>query len=263
VIACGSVCTPQILHNSGIHPPALGRYLCEQSIAFCQIILKRSLVENIPKRLQPLVDAHKKKNKTDPLPIPFNDPEPQVTMPYDTHHPYHTQIHRDAFSYGDVGPRADPRVIVDLRYFGKQDIHKDNRVEFADVVGDKEDRSVTDLYGMPQATFFVKRSPADAARDHDMMLDMCKAAHVLGAFLPGSNPQFMEPGLALHITGTTRLGKDPETSVADAHSKVHGFDDVYVGGNGCIPDSTACNPTLTSVAYAIKAAEHIVANLKQ
>lgn len=107
-----------------------------------------------------------------------------------------------------------------------------------------------------------------------MMLAMCEAANKLGPFLPGSYPQFMEPGLALHITGTTRLGKVDEGqlehppqevleySVANQYSQVHGHKNLYVGGNNVIPDSTACNPTRTSVAYALKAARNIVKDLK-
>lgn len=37
IVACGAVCTPQILWNSNIRPNALGRNLSEQSIAFCQV----------------------------------------------------------------------------------------------------------------------------------------------------------------------------------------------------------------------------------
>ena len=47
--------------------------------------------------------------------------------------------------------------------------------------------------------------------------------------------------------GTTRIGKDPKTSVANAESRVHDIDNLWVGGNGCIPDATASNPTRTSV----------------
>ncbi|CUA66777.1 hypothetical protein RSOLAG22IIIB_00225 [Rhizoctonia solani] len=302
IIACGAICTPQILWNSGFgdhggsspNPKgpelrALGRYLTEQSLAFCQIVLKRELVRSLlystptppsdDQNQDPLTPlgwskqeiesvrnkcrAHLERFPDDPLPIPFNDPEPQVNVKFTVegsgservYKPWHGQIHRDAFSYGDVGPRADPRVIVDLRFFGIQEISACNRVKFED--------KYTDIYNLPQPTFEVHRSEADAERDHDMMLDMCEAAHALGAFLPGSYPQFMQPGLALHITGTTCIGENDSNSVANKFSRVHGQVNLYVGGNNVIPDATACNPTLTSVAYAIYSAEEIVRTLKQ
>ncbi|KAK0485317.1 pyranose 2-oxidase [Armillaria luteobubalina] len=256
VIACGSVCTPQILWNSDIRPDALGKNLTEQSIAFCQIVLKRSIVETISTdpAYKDLIAEHREKHPNDPLPIPFDDPEPQVTIPYSSKYPWHTQIHRDAFSYGDIGPRSNPRVVVDLRFFSKSDIAEKNQVTFSD--------DHTNIYGMPQPTFCVKRSREDGDRDHRMMQDMTSIANILGRYLPGSGPQFMEAGLALQITGTTRIGNDTKTSVADPESKVHGFKNLRVGGNGCIPDSTACNSTLTSVAIAIKGAESVVAYLK-
>jgi pyranose oxidase len=276
VVACGAVATPQILWNSGFGEydlkkeaelPALGHYLAEQSISFCQIVLDRRLIDNIEdspyltEKLREKCRHHAKVFPNDPIHIPFNDPEPQVTMPYTKDTPWHTQIHRDAFSYGDVGPRADPRVIVDLRFFGAQEVNKDNCVRFSS--------KHTDIYGMPQATFEVVRNQNDADNDRRLMFAMCEAAKTLGDFLPGSYPQFMAPGLALHITGTTRLGKVekapegtkqeyPKDSVANEYSQVHGHPTLYVGGNNVIPDSTACNPTRTSVAYALKAARHIV-----
>ncbi|KAJ1304640.1 hypothetical protein OPQ81_005781 [Rhizoctonia solani] len=266
VVACGAVCTPQILWNSGfgIHDekpkatpelPALGRYLSEQSISFCQVVLKSSFINNIENspyltdELREKCRQHAANFPADPIHIPFADPEPQVTMAYTSDTPWHTQIHRDAFSYGDVGPRADPRLIVDLRFFGSQEPIADNYVTFSD--------KHTDIYGMPQATFNVTRGAKASRNDQRMMLAMCQAAEKLGPFLPGSYPQFMEPGLALHITGTTRLGKSTTDSVANEFSQVHGHTNLFVGGNNVIPDETACNPTRTSVAYAIKAANYI------
>ncbi|KAG8985905.1 Pyranose 2-oxidase [Tulasnella sp. JGI-2019a] len=265
VIATGAVGVPQILANSGIGGPALGRYLCEQTIAFCQIVLKRQIVDDIRKDpdFAEKVKAHRRSYPRDPLPIPFQDAEPQVMIPYTTKFPYHVQVHRDAFSYGDVGPRADSRIVVDLRFFGKQDIDRENMVYFGakNQPYSEWQPGIYDMYGMPQATFEVMRSMTDLDRDQAMMNDMTRVANSLGAYLPGSLPQFMEPGLALHITGTHRIGTDPQTSVADPSSKVHGIRNLWVGGNGCIPDSTACNPTLTSVAIALKGAESILIHL--
>ncbi|KIM30732.1 pyranose oxidase [Serendipita vermifera MAFF 305830] len=257
IVACGAVCTPQLLWNSNIRPDALGRYLTEQSLSFCQIVLTKKLVESIYNNpeFKEQVDEHLRKHPNDPLPIPYKDPEPQVLIPYKSATPWHVQVHRDAFSYGDVGPKADPRVVVDLRFFGKGEIVKENRVTFGE-------NDAQDIYGMPQATFYVTRTADDADRDQRMMQDMTTVANVLGGFLPGSYPQFMEPGLALHITGTTRIGNDPATSVADANSRVHGFQNLFVGGNGCIPDATACNPTRTSMAIALKGAAAVLEVLK-
>ncbi|KAK0503731.1 pyranose 2-oxidase [Armillaria luteobubalina] len=252
VIACGSICTPQILWNSRIRPDALGKHLTEQSIAFCQIVLKRSIVEAISTNpaYKDLVTKHRVKHPNDPLPIPFDFPEPQVTIPYSSKYPWHTQIYRDAFSYGDIGPRSNPRVVVDLRFFGKSDIAEKTRSPLATTT--------------PTSMACRSRPSVSSAleRMETAITDMTSTANILGRYLPGSEPQFMEAGLALHITGTTRIGNDTKTSVADPESKVHGFKNLRVGGNGCIPDSTACNSTLTSVAIAIKGAESVVAYLK-
>lgn len=44
VIACGAVGTPQVLYNSGVRPWALGRFMTEQSLSFCQVGHFKSLV---------------------------------------------------------------------------------------------------------------------------------------------------------------------------------------------------------------------------
>ncbi|KAG6890652.1 hypothetical protein C0992_000222 [Termitomyces sp. T32_za158] len=240
--------------------PNLGRYITEQPMAFCQIILHQALVDDVtdfddkPEWWEDAVTAHLKENPNDPVPIPLQDGEPQVTIPASHERPWHTQIHRDAFSYGEAGPLVDSRLVVDLRFFGRQHGVQDNRMIF--------ENTLKDAYGMPQPTFVYEPTTHFANECSEMMRDMTDVAHKLGGYLPGSWPQFMTPGLALHLGGTTRLGRgnveaELKSSVADYNSQVWGFNNLYVGGNGLIPTAFGANPTLTSLCLAIRAAYKI------
>jgi pyranose oxidase len=94
-----------------------------------------------------------------------------------------------------------------------------------------------------------------------MMEEMVYYATKIGTFLPGSEPQFMKPGLSLHIHGSTRVGVDSKDSVVNRYGRVHGFNNLYLGGNGLIPRAIACNPTLTNVAYALETSRSIAKEL--
>ncbi len=256
IVCCNAYLTPQVLYNSGIRPEPLGRYLTEQPMAFCQIVLKQSIVDRLSQNTEfaERVREYRQQNPHDPVPIPEDEPEPQVWIPVSEDRPWHCQIHRDAFHYGDVAPEVDNRLVVDLRWFGIVEPHPESRITFSD--------KHEDTYGMPQPTFEWILHDEDRQKQHRMMADMLRAANALGGFLPGSEPQFVAPGLPIHTTGTTRMGTSPDDSVVDSNSQVWGIENLYLGGNGLIPRGSASNPTLTSLAMATKAAEHIVGGEK-
>lgn len=60
-----------------------------------------------------------------------------------------------------------------------------------------------------------------------------------------------------HHLGTTRMGTDPRTSVVDDRCRVHGYDNLYVGGSSVFPTGGFSNPTLTAIALALRAADEI------
>lgn len=252
VVAAGAVLTPQLLWASGIRPPALGRYLTEHPTTFCQVTLLQELIDlaGNAQHFHRQVFGHRERFPEDELPIPVDDPDPNVWIPVTEGRPWHAQINRDSFHYGDIPPHVDGRLIVDLRWFGLVDPRPENRVTFSD--------TYTDVHGMPQPTFDFAYSSADGARLHAMMGEMIRAALAIGGFLPGAEPRFPTPGLPLHISGTVRMGEDPDSSVVDSNSRVWGLENLYLGGNGVIPTATACNPTLTSMALALKAAERLI-----
>ncbi len=75
-------------------------------------------------------------------------------------------------------------------------------------------------------------------------------------------PQLMPGGSSLHYQGTVRMGvEDDGDSVCDRHGRVWNTENLYVAGNGLIPTSTACNPTLTGVALATIGARRVSAEL--
>jgi pyranose oxidase len=174
-----------------------------------------------------------------------------VWIPVSEGRPWHCQIHRDSFHYGDVPPDIDDGLIVDLRWFGMVDPVPENRVVFAE--------DLNDTFGMPQPTFEFQLGDDDRRRAHAMMSDMLEAAQALGGFLVGAEPRFMAPGSSLHFQGTYRMGeKDDGTCVADPYSRVWGYDNLFLGGNGLIPTRTAANPSLTSIALATRAVHKIL-----
>ena len=60
-----------------------------------------------------------------------------------------------------------------------------------------------------------------------------------------------------HHMGTTRMAADPRSGVTDHAGRVHGVDDLYVGGSSLFPTSGFSNPTLTIVALALRQADHL------
>ncbi len=58
-----------------------------------------------------------------------------------------------------------------------------------------------------------------------------------------------------HIMGTTRMGEDPSTSVADRDCRVHGYTNLFLAGSSLFPTGGFANPTLTIVALALRLAD--------
>ena len=139
-----------------------------------------------------------------------------------------------------------PGSIVGLGLFCAKDLQWDDRVAFDD--------ESTDAYGMPAMRIHYRLTDADRAtidRARELVADWASA---LGDPI-GDRPFAMPLGSSLHYQGTTRMGEaDDGTSVCGPNSEVWSTRGLFVAGNGVIPTATACNPTLTGVALAVRGA---------
>ena len=71
------------------------------------------------------------------------------------------------------------------------------------------------------------------------------------------------PGLGIHEMGTARMGRDPKTSVLNAHNQIHDVPNVYVTDGAAMTSAACQNPSLTYMALTARAANHAVEELKK
>jgi pyranose oxidase len=240
VVAADALRTPQVLWASGIRPDALGRYLNDQA----QIVFAV--------RIRDLVATD---DSDEAAATGLSEYSGVTWVPFTDDVPFHGQVMQlDAspVKLADDDPAA-PGSIVGLGLFCAKDLQASDRVEFSD--------SAVDGYGMPAMTLHYRLT------DHDHeVIDRAKAEIVrLGKAIgePLDDRPFMMPlGASLHYQGTTRMGPvDDGTSVCSPDSEVWSVPGLFVAGNGVIPTATACNPTLTGVALAVRGARIVADRL--
>ena len=70
-----------------------------------------------------------------------------------------------------------------------------------------------------------------------------------------------DTGPAFHHMGTTRMGEDPARSVVNSRLRTHDVENLTIPSSSVFPTSGSMNPTLTIAALALKATDHIAADL--
>jgi len=170
-----------------------------------------------------------------------DDPAPRLYVPPTPLAPWHGMVLRDV---GAGVPREETpeRRLVELQFFAPLEPRVVNHMTLD---GDRPRFSVT-------------LSARDRATLEAMADDVQVIGRALGRWRAGCEPDWNPHGFS-HPMGTTRMGDDPATSVVDRTGRVHGFENLYLGGPGLIPVAIAVNPTLTAVALALEAAESAAA----
>ena len=115
---------------------------------------------------------------------------------------------------------------------------------------------------MPKMNFKFQYTDNDLAAIEAAKAYQKKVVNQFGKEIKDGGQTLMPPGTSLHYEGTTRMGAENDgESVCDTYSQVWDFDNLFVGGNGVIPIATTSNPTLVSVALAVRSCERIINQL--
>ena len=239
VVGGDALRTPQLLWASGIRPEALGRYLNDQA----QVVFASRLRGVSPAEGERQADGA------------LSEQSGVTWVPYTDSAPFHGQIMQlDASPV----PLADddpvvPGSIVGLGLFCAKDLQREDRVAFDD--------DTPDSYGMPALRIHYSLTDKDREVLERAKQEIVRLGNAVGEPLD-ERPFVLPPGASLHYQGTTRMGEhDDGASVCSPDSQVWDVPGLFVAGNGVIPTATACNPTLTAVALAVRGARRIAADL--
>ncbi|MEU9823101.1 GMC oxidoreductase [Pseudonocardia alni] len=230
VVAGGAIGSAQLLHASGLRLPALGTHLHDHAMTTTRIVLDGHLLDAVP----------------------ADDAEFAVWVPSSPGHPRHLQVIRSPLAPGNR-PTDDPAGrTADVVMFSPVVPRPENRL----VLGAGPD----DGLGLPAVSVVFDYAPADVDELAAAGAELLRVSTALADLNAGRETAVLPVGASFHLMGTTRLGADPADSVADPHGRVWGVEGLYVAGNGVLGAANSGNPTLMTIAIALRTAAAVTAD---
>ncbi|KXU36635.1 GMC family oxidoreductase [Cephaloticoccus primus] len=143
---------------------------------------------------------------------------------------------------------------IGMGAFGEMLPYHDNTISLDPVRKDK--------WGLPILAMDVSIRENELAMREDMKADGVEMLEAAGVKNARAYDSGYAPGQGIHEMGTARMGRDPKTSVLNAHNQVWDALNVYVTDGACMTSSGCVNPSLTYMAMTARAADHAVRELK-
>ena len=125
------------------------------------------------------------------------------------------------------------------------------------------DRSSPDKWGMPVVVFDAELKENEKKMRVDMGNDAKEMLEASGLRNVKIYDNGSYPGMAIHEMGTARMGRDPKSSILNAHNQVHSVKNVFVTDGSCMTSASCVNPSLTYMALTARAADFAVEELKK
>lgn len=229
VLSASTLETPRILLNSGIKGEAIGHYLTNHSRVVGNAIISRL---EFPEVLGTL----------------------NILIPQTEERPYQIQMYGPGqyYWYHYKTEPLQQEWGVDLQASGKVESRYENYVSLDPVRKDE--------YGMSELQVCFSYSDRDLEVIGKMAEGVKQASHAMNASLlsnGGSEVCLRLPGEEIHEMSTCRMGDNSSRAAVNRYGEVFGISGLFVADNSVIPVSGASNPTLSTVALAIRTADYI------
>ena len=125
------------------------------------------------------------------------------------------------------------------------------------------DKSKVDAWGIPTVKIHCKWSENELAMCKDIGVQAAEMLAASGAKDIAVWNDISAPGLAIHEMGTARMGRDPKTSVLNAHNQTHDVANLFMTDGACMASTSCVNPSLTYMALTARACDYAVNAMKR
>ena len=119
-----------------------------------------------------------------------------------------------------------------------------------------------DVLGMPTLNLDAEWKTNEYNMRKDMMNDAAEMLEAAGLKNVSTYDSGCNPGLGIHEMGTARMGRDPKTSVLNEWNQIHAVQNVFVTDGSFMTSAGCQNPSLTYMAFTVRAANYAVDQLK-
>ena len=138
--------------------------------------------------------------------------------------------------------------------FGEFLPYDDNRVTLSETEKDQ--------WGLPQLAFDVEFKENEHKMREAIKEEIVAMFKAAGFKDVNSYDEETGPGLGIHEMGGARMGRSAKTSVLNKHNQLHTVPNVYVTDGAMMSSSACVNPSLTYMAFTVRAADHALKQFK-
>lgn len=120
-----------------------------------------------------------------------------------------------------------------------------------------------DPWGIPQLVTAIDYTDNDLKMMNDFLEQGADMLEKAGCRNIKPYDDHRNPGLDIHEMGGVRMGRDPKTSLLNAHNQLHSVKNVFVTDGAAMTSTGTQNPSITFMALTDRAVSYAVSEMKK